>query len=208
MAGNNIRCAAKYLFDKGIVPRERMTLEMDGRLHALEVYLRDGLVSSVSVDMGRASFDAARIPVCIDRPEAVDVPLPIGGRNDRVTCVSVGNPHCVVFTDAIDAIDLPAVGPLFEHAPCFPDRINTEFVRVINRTTLRLRVWERGNGETLACGTGACAAVAAAVRNGYCDAGKDILVKLPGGDLTVREEDGGMTLSGETVMVFEGESIC
>ncbi|MBQ6173807.1 MAG: carbamoyl-phosphate synthase large subunit [Clostridia bacterium] len=208
MAGNNIRCAAKYLYDRGIVPREKMTLEMDGQLHRLEVYLRDGLVNSASVDMGRVSFDAARIPVRLDMPEVVDVPMPVGGRSDRVTCVSVGNPHCVVFTDAIDAVDLPSVGPLFEHAPCFPDRINTEFVRVINKTTLRLRVWERGNGETLACGTGACAAVAAAVRNGLCDAGRDILVKLPGGDLTVREEDGRVTLAGETVTVFEGTFLC
>ncbi|MBR6954203.1 MAG: carbamoyl-phosphate synthase large subunit [Clostridia bacterium] len=204
MAGNNIRCAAKYLHDRGIVPRERMTIEMAGQLHRLEVYLRDGLANSVSADMGTVSFDAAEITVSLGLPEVVNVPLSIGGRQDRVTCVSVGNPHCVVFTDAIDGIDLAKVGPLFEHAPCFPDRINTEFVRVINRTTLRLRVWERGNGETLACGTGACAAVAAAVRLGLCDPGKDILVKLPGGDLTVREEGGRMTLTGETVSVFEG----
>ena len=204
MAGNNIRCAAKYLHDRGIVPRERMTIEMAGQLHRLEVYLRDGLANSVSADMGTVSFDAAEIPVSLGLPEVVNVPLSIGGRQDLVTCVSVGNPHCVVFTDAIDGIDLAKVGPLFEHAPCFPDRINTEFVRVINRTTLRLRVWERGNGETLACGTGACAAVAAAVRLGLCDPGKDILVKLPGGDLTVREEGGRMTLTGETVSVFEG----
>ncbi len=204
MAGNNIRCAAKYLYDKGYVHSEFMAIEMAGQIHRLRVYLRDGLVRSASVDMGRASFDAARIPVALNMPEVVDHPLPIGGRQDRITCVSVGNPHCVVFTDAIDSIDLAEVGPRYECAPCFPERINTEFVRIINKTTLRLRVWERGNGETLACGTGACAAVATAIRIGYCDAGKDILVKLPGGDLIVRDQDGVLTLTGDTVSVFEG----
>ena len=155
--------------------------------------------------MGRVSFSAEQIPVCLDMAEVINHPLAIAGRQDRVTCVSVGNPHCVIFTDAIDSIDLASVGPMYESAPCFPQRVNTEFVRVINRTTLRLRVWERGNGETLACGTGACAAVAAAVRNGYCEAGKDILVKLPGGDLTVREIDDQITLTGDTNLIFEGE---
>ena len=204
MAGNNIRCAAKYLYDKGYVRSEHMAIEMAGQTHRLRVYLRDGQVRSASVEMGRASFDAAQIPAALDLPEVIDHPLSIGGRKDRITCVSVGNPHCVVFTDAIDSIDLAAVGPQYECAPCFPERINTEFVRIINKTTLRLRVWERGSGETLACGTGACAAVAAAIRTGRCDAGKDILVKLPGGDLTVRDQDGKLTLTGDTVLVFEG----
>jgi len=205
MAGNNIRCAAKYLYDRGYVHSEYMTIEMADQVHRLRVYLRDGQVSSASVEMGKVSFSAEQIPVCLGLPEVINHPLSIAGRQDRVTCVSVGNPHCVIFTDAMDSIDLAAVGPMYESAPCFPQRVNTEFVRVINRTTLRLRVWERGNGETLACGTGACAAVAAAVRNGYCEAGKDILVKLPGGDLTVRETDGQITLTGDTNLVFEGE---
>ncbi len=204
VAGNNLRCAAKYLYDRGYVRSEVMTVEMAGQVHSLRVYLRDGQVSSVCAEMGRASFDASQVPVSLGLKEAVDVPLPIGGRCDRVTCVSVGNPHCVIFTDVLDRLDLKAVGPLYECAECFPERTNTEFVRVINRTTLRLRVWERGSGETLACGTGACAAAAAAIRTGRCDPGKDILVKLPGGDLTVRETDGQITLTGETVMVFEG----
>ncbi|MBR3640566.1 MAG: diaminopimelate epimerase, partial [Oscillibacter sp.] len=122
-----------------------------------------------------------------------------------VTCVSMGNPHCVIFCDAIDALPLSDLGPQFEYAPIFPERINTEFVRVIDRTTLRLRVWERGNGETLACGTGACAAVVAAVRRGFCDAGQDIVVKLPGGDLTVNYTGERVFLTGPAVQVFEGE---
>ena len=208
MAGNNLRCAAKYLYDRGYVRSEVMTVEMAGQVHRLRVYLRDGQVSSVCAQMGRVSFDAAQVPVSLGLKEAVDVPLPIGGRRDRVTCLSVGNPHCVIFTDFPDGLDLNEVGPLYECADCFPEGTNTEFVRVINRTALRLRVWERGIGETLACGTGACAAAAAAIRTGRCDAGKDILVKLPGGDLTVHESDGQMTLTGETVMVFEGIFSC
>ncbi|MBR6705476.1 MAG: carbamoyl-phosphate synthase large subunit [Clostridia bacterium] len=204
MAGNNLRCAAKYLYDRGYVRSELMTVEMAGQVHRLRVYLRDGQVSSVCAEMGRASFDASRVPVSLGLKEAVDIPLAVGGRCDRVTCVSMGNPHCVIFTDALEGLDLASVGPLYERADCFPDGTNTEFVRVINRTTLRLRVWERGIGETMACGTGACAAAAAAIRTGRCDGGKDILVKLPGGDLTVHEADGQMTLTGETVMVFEG----
>ncbi|MBR5109673.1 MAG: diaminopimelate epimerase, partial [Clostridia bacterium] len=136
--------------------------------------------------------------------EVVNQAVEIGGKTYTVTCVSVGNPHCVVFCDAIDGIDLSAVGPQFEYAPIFPERVNTEFARVINRNTLRLRVWERGNGETLACGTGACAVAAAAVRNGYCEPGRDIIVKLPGGDLTVNCTPDRITLTGEAVHVFEG----
>ena len=136
--------------------------------------------------------------------EVVSAPLTVGGTEYEATCVSVGNPHCVVFCDAIDSLDLDTIGPEFEYADIFPERVNTEFVRIINATTLRLRVWERGNGETLACGTGAAAAVAAAVKCGYIKAGKDVLVKLAGGDLTVNYEEDRITLTGEVTMVFEG----
>ncbi|MCR4886942.1 MAG: carbamoyl-phosphate synthase large subunit [Clostridiales bacterium] len=205
MAGNNLRCVAKYLYDKGYVRSEYLSIEMGDSVHHLKVYLRDGKVNSVSAAMGRADFAAARVPVVSDRAEVVNAPLSIAGETYAATCVSVGNPHCVVFLDGIDALDLNALGPRFEYADCFPQRVNTEFVRVINRNTLRLRVWERGNGETLACGTGACAAAAAAVRCGYCAADSDVVVKLPGGDLTVRCAEGGITLTGEVTFVFEGE---
>ncbi|MBR6186267.1 MAG: diaminopimelate epimerase, partial [Clostridia bacterium] len=205
MAGNNLRCVAKYLYDKGFVRSEFLSIEMADQVHYLQVYLRDGKVNSVSADMGKASFEAKDVPVVTDRKEAVNIPLFIGGQTWTATCVSVGNPHCVVFCDAIDALNLPQLGPQFEFAPCFPERVNTEFVRVINKNTLRLRVWERGSGETLACGTGACAVVAAAVKNGLCDAGRDIIVKLPGGDLTVVCTDQKILLTGEVTFVFEGE---
>ena len=205
MAGNNIRCVAKYLYDKGYVRSEYLSIEMSGKVHRLRAYLRDGKVNSVSADMGKAAFAAAQVPVLADTPEVVNQALILGGKEYTVTCVSVGNPHCVVFLDAIDGIDLTDIGPQFEYAEIFPERVNTEFVRVINPTTLRMRVWERGNGETLACGTGACAAVAAAVKTGLCPAGKDILVKLSGGDLIVNYTMDHIVLSGETVLSFEGE---
>ncbi|MPN54955.1 Diaminopimelate epimerase [bioreactor metagenome] len=130
--------------------------------------------------------------------------MTIGGSQYRITALSVGNPHCVVFCEGIDTLNLEEIGPAFEYAPLFPDRINTEFVRVVSRTTLRMRVWERGNGETQACGTGACAAVAAAVKNGLCDAGQDVTVKVRGGDLVVNYTDTEILLTGDAKLVYEG----
>ena len=205
MAGNNIRCVAKYLFDKGYVPNEDMTVETKSGVHRLKLFLRDGKVSSVAVDMGAPTLDAAAIPVVSDTPTVVNKPTAIAGGEYALTCVSVGNPHCVVFCDALDALDLAELGPRFENAPIFPERVNTEFVRVVDPTTLRVRVWERGNGETLACGTGAAAAVVAAVENGFCEKGKDVTVKLAGGDMTVNYTGDRVTLVGSAVMVYEGE---
>ena len=128
----------------------------------------------------------------------------IGGRDWKVTCLSVGNPHCVVFCDNIDTLDLETIGPQFEHAELFPERVNAEFVRVVCRTALRMRVWERGSGQTLACGTGACAAVIAAVESGFCDRGTDVKVTLPGGDLTVNYSDDRVLLTGGATAVFSG----
>ena len=205
MAGNNIRCVGKYLYDHGYVRSEILHIETSGGVHELRLFLRDGKVSSVSVSMGVPSLKTAEIPARAETESMIRYPLEIAGEKYEVTCVSVGNPHCVVFHKAIDALDLKAIGPQFENAEIFPERINTEFVRVINRTTLRMRVWERGSGETLACGTGACAAVVAAVENGYCDKNTDITVKLLGGDLTVNYSNAGITLTGSAVEVFTGE---
>ncbi|MBO5798141.1 MAG: diaminopimelate epimerase, partial [Clostridia bacterium] len=205
MAGNNIRCVGKYLYDKGDVRSEDMTIETASGIHTLKLYLRDGKVSSVSVDMGRAELSAAALPAAVDVERMIDYPLTLGGEEYRVTGVSVGNPHCVVFRGDIDGLKLEEIGPRFEYAAEFPERTNAEFVRVVNKTTLRMRVWERGNGETLACGTGACAAVIAAVENGYCQKGDDVTVKLLGGDLTVNYTDERVILSGEAELVFEGE---
>ncbi len=205
MAGNNIRCVAKYLYDKGYIRSEYISIETVSGIYDLKLYLRDGKVSSVSVNMGKADLSAKSLPAAVSEDRLINSPVVIGRKEYRVTCCSVGNPHCVVFCDSLDGLDLASIGPQFEYAEIFPERINTEFVRVINKTTLRMRVWERGNGETLACGTGACAAVIAAVENGYCEKGVDITVKLLGGDLTVNYTEEKILLTGNAVMVFEGE---
>jgi len=205
MAGNNIRCVAKYLYDKGYVRSEYLRIETESGIYPMRLFLRDGKVSSVSVDMGRAELRPEKIPAAVSAEKMVDWPMTVAGQEYKVTCVSVGNPHCVVFCDGIDGLDLPQIGPKFEHDPLFPERINTEFVRVVTPTTLRMRVWERGSGETLACGTGACAAVVAAVEKGFCPKGADVTVKVLGGDLTVNYDGERILLAGSAVEVFEGE---
>ncbi len=203
-AGNNLRCVGKYLYDKGLARKDTITVETASGVKTLEPFVRDGHVSSVSVVMGRADLSPASLPATFDGDRVVDRPITVAGQEWRATCVSVGNPHCVVFRDQIDDLDLGDIGPLFEHAAYFPDRVNTEFVRVVNSTTIRMRVWERGNGETLSCGTGACAAAVAAVENGFCQKGADITVKQPGGDLIINYTDDAVTLNGSTSLVFEG----
>ena len=204
-AGNNLRCIGKYLYDRGYIRSERVRVETGSGVKNLRLFTRDGLVSSVEVDMGRASLDTAAIPVKTEEPRLVDSPVQIGETTYRVTCLSVGNPHCVVFCDSIDTLDLGRIGPEFEFSPLFPERVNTEFVRVVDRHTLRMRVWERGSGETLACGTGACAAAVAAVENGLCDKGRDIRVTLLGGELTVNYDGSRVLLTGGASLVFSGE---
>ena len=204
MAGNNIRCIAKYMYDKGYLRRENMTVETGSGVRRLHLYCRDGEVSSVTVDMGKADLNASAVPVVTSLKQLVNSPIEIGGMQWQVTCLSIGNPHCVVFHQTIENLDLEKLGPQFEYADIFPERVNTEFVRVVNRTTLRMRVWERGNGETLACGTGACAAAVAAVENGLCEKGADVHVLLPGGELIVNYTDERVTLTGSAEKVFEG----
>ena len=204
MAGNNIRCVAKFLYDKGYLRSEYLSVETGSGVKDLHLLVRDGLVSSVEVDMGRASLAPADLPALLEGERLVNVPLTVEGMEWRVTCVSVGNPHCVVFRDSIDELDLEKLGPGFEHHPAFPERVNTEFVRVVNRRRLRVRAWERGSGETLACGTGACAAAVAAVENGWCDRDALITVSLLGGDLMVRVSDEGVKLIGGAQTVYEG----
>ena len=204
MAGNCIRCVGKYLYDNKIVKKENMTIETGSGVKSLTLYTRNGLVSTVSVDMGKASVLTKNIPTTIKAERIIDYPLTVGGKDYKVTCVSMGNPHCVVFTDFVDGVDVKRIGPMFENAKEFPERINTEFIRVVNPTTIKMRVYERGNGETLGCGTGACAAVVAAVENGFCKMGEDITVKLRGGDLIVNYTDEGVTLTGNADLNYQG----
>lgn len=205
MAGNSIRCLGKYLYDNDIVKKEKMLIETASGVKMLSVYTRNGKASSVTVDMGKATFTPDKIPVSVNESKVVDYPVTIGDKDYKITCCAVGNPHCVVFVDNTDALKLDEIGPLFETADIFPERINTEFVRVVNSNTLKMRVWERGNGETLACGTGACAAVAAAVEKGLCSKGENITVKLRGGDLIVNYTDDRITLTGDCNLIYKGE---
>ncbi len=204
VAGNSIRCMAKYLYDKGIVKKEEMTIETGTGLCRIQVYTRNGFVTSASVHLGKALLRPEQVPVTLPGDKVVDRPVTIGGQEYRVTCCNVGNPHCVVFCPNVEAVNLEAIGPLFEHAPIFPKRVNTEFVRVVNSGTVKMRVYERGNGETYACGTGACAAVIAATENGFLQKGRDITVKVKGGDLTVLYTEDDVVLTGDAVMVCEG----
>lgn len=205
MAGNSIRCLGKYLYDNGIVVKEEMAIETVSGIKKLSLYTRNGKVSSVTVDTGKAELVPAQIPVNLDGDKIINRTVEIADEDYNINCCSIGNPHCVVFVENTDSIRIDEVGPLFETDKLFPERINTEFVRVINNKTLKMRVWERGNGETLACGTGACAAVICAVENGYCSKGEDITVKLRGGDLIVNYTDERVTLTGDCNLVYKGE---
>ncbi len=205
MAGNSIRCLGKYLYDNDIVKKDKMSVETASGIKKLSVFTRNGRVSSVTVDMGKAELEPSKIPVSLDCEKIIDYPAVIGNGSYNINCCSVGNPHCVVFVDNVDKIDLQNTGAQFETADIFPERINTEFVRVVNSTTLKMRVWERGNGETQACGTGACAAVICSVENGYCSKGENVTVKVKGGDLIVNYTDEKVTLTGDCNLVYKGE---
>ena len=162
-------------------------------------------MSSVTVDMGKVEFSAAKIPCTLKTEEVFDEPFKADGKTYDITCLSAGNPHCVIFTDDIDGINLAKLGPKFENAAIFPEKINTEFVRVVGKNDLRVRVWERGNGETLACGTGAIAAAVAAVKHGFSETCKGITVRLAGGILTVNYDGEKAYLTGPVTEVFTGE---
>ena len=204
MAGNGLRSMGKYLYDNGIVKKDVMTIETAKGIKTVELHILGGKANSATVDMGKASLDASALNLGVDT--AVDHPITIDGQEYKVTCVDVGNPHCVVFCDRVDRVKVKEIGPKFEHAEYFPDRVNTEFVRVVNPTTIKMRVWERGSGETMACGTGACAAVVAAVANGLCAKDTDITVKVRGGDLIVNYTDERITLTGDVKLVYTGET--
>lgn len=204
MCGNAIRCVAKFLYDNNNVRKLDMTVETLSGIKRLTLYTQNGLVSSARVDMGPAQLHPEQIPVKLPGDRVVARPVMIGGKEYAITCVSMGNPHCVVFCEDIDGMDLAEIGPLFENNELFPDRVNTEFVEVMGRNHLKMRVWERGSGETLACGTGACAAAVAAVLCGHADKDSDIKVRLLGGELTVVYTDNTVYMTGECKKVFDG----
>ncbi len=207
MCGNGIRCVGKFVYDKGLVPADKTTVTIDtlSGIKTLELTVRDGKVQSARVDMGAAILTPAEIPVVFDKEKMIDEGLTVDGREWRVTAVSMGNPHCVTFVDDVDGLALEKIGPHFEYHPAFPERVNTEFVKVIDDHTLQMRVWERGSGETWACGTGACATAVAACLNGFCKKGEDITVRLRGGDLVINYTDETVIMTGPASTVFEGE---
>ena len=205
VGGNAVRMVGKYLYEKGIVNKREMTVETANNVNKVKVYSMTGNVNSASVNFGKVQLSGKQIPCVWDEEQIVGKKIKVGGKDYAVTLVNVGNPHCVVFCDQVDGINLPAVGPLFENNESFPEGINTEFIRVVNKVTLKMRVWERKNGETWSCGTGAAAAVVAAVLGGYCEHDTNVTVKLRGGDLTVNyHSDGDVELLGNVKTVYEG----
>ena len=207
MCGNATRCIGKYVYDMGMTTKTEISLETNSGIKYLTLYPgADGKIESVKVEMGKAILVPKEIPVDSPLDRFIAQPVTVDGTEYAMTCVSMGNPHAVVFLPEIDSLDLEKIGPSFEHHPLFPDRVNTEFVRVIDAHTLQMRVWERGSGETFACGTGTCATVVAAVLNGYCKKEEEILVHLRGGDLRIiYHEDDTVTMIGPATYVFEGK---
>lgn len=208
MCGNAIRCVGKYMHDVRGLDKDVVTVETLSGIKTLKLIIKDGVAIGAEVDMGKAELDPKKIPVALDGETVINRPVKIGGGEYRITCVSTGNPHCVVFGGDPAELDLPAIGPTFESDPLFPERVNTEFIEVIDDHTLKMRVWERGSGETLACGTGSCAAVVAAVLNGYCKRGEAVRVILVGGELVIRyTEDGSIFMTGGAEIAFEGSVV-
>lgn len=206
MCGNASRCIGKFVYQKGLTKKKEITLETLAGIKTLELIVEDEKVLLVKVNMGKAILNTKDIPVLSSEDIIVDKALNVSGKDYKITCVSMGNPHCIIFTEGIDKLDLKNIGPNFENHRIFPERINTEFAEVIDEKTLQMRVWERGSGETLACGTGACATVVAAVLNGYSKKDEDITVKLLGGNLIIRyQSDGFIYMTGPAEFVFEGK---
>ena len=204
MCGNGIRCVAKYVYDKGLTDKTRITVETKAGIKTLDLTVEAGKVSLVKVDMGLPNCNSEAIPVLGLGDFVVGRSVNVAGRDWTMTCVSMGNPHAVVWVDSMNDLPLKELGPQFEHHPMFPDRVNTEFVQILNDHEINMRVWERGSGETLACGTGACASVAATYLNRRT--GSNVLVHLQGGDLMIEiGDDGHIYMTGPATTVFEGE---
>lgn len=204
MCGNGIRCVAKYVYDYGLTDKTQISVETLGGIKYLDLTVEDGKVSLVKVDMGKPELEADLIPIISEREQVIDEPIEVDGKEYHMTGVSMGNPHAVIYVDDVKGLDLEKIGPKFENHERFPKRINTEFVHCIDRQTVEMRVWERGSGETLACGTGACAVAVSSILNNLTDA--QVTVKLLGGDLQIewdREKD-RVFMTGPATVVFDG----
>ncbi len=205
MCGNGIRCVGKYVYDHKMTDKVNVSVESCGKIKYLELETREKKVTAVRVNMGSPDFQARNIPVIAKGEQVINEEITVGGKQYKMTCVSMGNPHAVVEAEDVTNLNLPEIGPLFENHTVFPQRINTEFIRVIDRQTIQMRVWERGSGETLACGTGCCAAAAACALNGLTD--DQVTVKLLGGELFINwdRKSNLIYMTGPAVTVFEGE---
>ena len=204
MCGNGIRCVAKYVYDYGLTDKTQISVETLGGIKYLDLTVEDGKVTLVKVDMGKPELKAELIPIVSDNEHVLDEPIEVDGKEYRMTGVSMGNPHTVIYVDDVKNLDLETIGPKFENHERFPKRINTEFVRCIDRHTVEMRVWERGSGETLACGTGACAVAVASILNNLTDT--QVTVKLLGGDLQIEwdKEKDRVFMTGPAKVVFDG----
>lgn len=207
MCGNGIRCVAKYVYDYGLTDQTEISVETLAGIKYLKLQIADGKVSRITVNMGQPELVPDKIPVQADGDRVVDEPIVVNGVTYKMTCVSMGNPHCIVFVDDTADFPLEEIGPMFENHERFPKRVNTEFIQILNRIEVNMRVWERGSGETLACGTGACASAVACVLNGLTE--DEITLHLLGGDLSVRwdQEENLVYMTGPATVVFDGEIV-
>ena len=205
MCGNGIRCVAKYMYDYGLTDKTSISVETKSGIKYLDLTVENGKVSTVKVNMGAPILRAADIPVLCDTEQMIDQPVTVDGKEWKMTCVSMGNPHAITYIEDVKNLDIEKIGPKFENHPIFPDRVNTEFVKVIDRKTVEMRVWERGSGETLACGTGACATAVACILNGLTE--DEVTVKLLGGDLTIfwDRKENLVYMTGSATTVFDGD---
>lgn len=205
MCGNASRCVGKYVYDKGLTKKTKVSLETLAGKKILNLHVVDGKVDMVTVDMGEPILRGTDIPTIFDLPMVVSQPIVVSGKKILTTCVSMGNPHSVVYEEDVDSLDLEKIGPSYECHPAFPHKTNTEFVEIISRNEVKMRVWERGAGETMACGTGACAVAVASVLNGFTD--RDVRVKLRGGDLQIKwdDDDNHVYMTGPATTVYEGD---
>lgn len=205
MCGNGIRCVAKYVYDYGLTDKTEISVETLAGIKYLKLHVENGKVATVEVNMGAPILEAKEIPVTADESPVVNVPVEVNGKTYHMTCVSMGNPHAIIFMDNVKDLDIEAVGPFFENHMVFPKRTNTEFVEVLNRNTVNMRVWERGSDETLACGTGACATTVACILNNKTE--DEVTVHLLGGDLKIRwdREANQVYMTGPATVVFDGE---
>jgi diaminopimelate epimerase len=205
MCGNGIRCVAKYVYDYHLTDKTAISVETLAGIKYLDLTVKDGKVEKVRVNMGAPILAADQIPVVSEHETVIDEEIEVDGSTYRMTCVSMGNPHCIVYMDEIDTLDLAKIGPSFENHSRFPKRINTEFAQVTDRKNIRMRVWERGSGETLACGTGACATAVATILNGLCE--EKVTLHLLGGDLEIEwdREENLVYMTGPATVVFDGE---